>query len=283
MIDLLIVGGGIVGVTIARLAEARGLGHIVCLDDRRPGAASPASMSVMVPSWYDYVTKTFGPDRVTAGLGVLDQLYGLHALEFQVHGKYPKIVHGHWTNTQAAIQWEAVRSGSVVAIDVTTRTVTLDNGTSLAAKKIVVAAGMWSGRLLAKWAGGVYGRWGVVFQFPDAEPQGCHIVPWAPYKQVVYVKHPTGDGLWSSDGSALVLRDNMLDRQQQSKARVVTLCPEPLALDTEGVRSLAGLRPYTAGGPIIEESYPGIWLATGGAKNGTLLAGIAAHTILGAS
>jgi glycine/D-amino acid oxidase-like deaminating enzyme len=156
------------------------------------------------------------------------------------------------------------------------------------ARVIVVAAGVWTSHILP--VPGLVGKMGAAVLHPNVQIQEPFIRPWAPYKQLVAFN--LGDDMWVGDGSAIKPENWTPERQAKTVAR----CSVTGGLDIHGAtvdtdvleeskRVLVGTRPYVPkkhlnGRPCyLEEREPGLWVATGGAKNGTIAAGWCAHEI----
>jgi len=104
---------------------------------------------------------------------------------------------------------------------------------------------------------------------------------WAPYKQIVGFQR--GDGFWINDGSAIMTKN----WDDGFMARSWLRCREELAKhrgkDAVMVdpQVLQGIRPYTPRHKpcLLQQVQPGLWVAVGAAKNGTLLGGYCARII----
>ena len=110
---------------------------------------------------------------------------------------------------------------------------------------------------------------------PLEAPRGI-IKPWAPYRQLVGFDRQ--DGLWVGDGSSIKHTNWSESREEEIAAREAGLARHMGGPSLAQPRRLQGLRPYWAGaGPcLLARVQPGLWVASGGAKNGTLSAGWAA-------
>jgi hypothetical protein len=119
---------------------------------------------------------------------------------------------------------------------------------------------------------------GAAFLWSDYDgPTEPAIRPWAPYKQLV--RFNRGDGIWCGDGSAIIPENWTLERQLQSRKR----CAEFVGKSETSSKLLVGIRPYIKlqkkAPCLVERLNKGIWVATGGAKNGTMSAAWAAREI----
>ena len=262
----MVVGAGLFGSVIAAALRANGRSVLV-VDDAQPGAGSAPAACLMRPSWFS----SFGKKPSALALGLLDELYGVQDLLFRVG---PGHVTVHWCDPLSILSEKplcarvkrVVKSGPGWEVRIR-------DHESVDARLVVVAAGVWT-TLLAPVEGGLVGQAGVAFLWADDHIEKPFVRPWAPYKQVVAFNR--GDGLWVSDGTA-IKRDNWTD------ARAVS-CEERCAAavgSSSKPRHIFGVRPYSRERPCyLREHRPGFWVATGGAKNGTLAAAWCAHEII---
>jgi glycine/D-amino acid oxidase-like deaminating enzyme len=186
------------------------------------------------------------------------------------------------------------------------------------AKLIIVAAGVWSnGFPSLPTVKDLTAQAGVAFLYPCDEHRESRasIQPWAPYKQLVMLPNLWPGKLWVGDGTALKESSLTEKRIRESRARCDRFArwddhhtPEEQAqMREEGqkaakmyggewveehpmedlgqpdpVEQIIGLRPYVArlNQPCwLQLARPRVWVATGGAKNGTAAAGWAAYKI----
>lgn len=277
MTDAIIVGAGLFGATIARALRNVGLTTMV-FDARRPLAASPASGSLMKPSWFDGL----GKDVYNPALAMLGSLYRLQELDFTVAPKLfkTKVL---WVPTTEIVELDGVVEEEVLDVRPgLVRTAGAVTGwVEHEARIVIVAAGYWSRKLVPSMPE-IEGKQGVAFRHAGSElPGGNTINPWAPYKQMV--KFVEGDrGLWAGDGTA-IKADNWTDeRMGQSHARIQKF------VGREGLVPYVGIRPYVPGKKpaycerVSAQGEPEVWVATGGAKNGLIAAGWAAKRIVDA-
>lgn len=276
--DTIIVGAGLFGQVVA--AELRRLGQRVEVIDRgEPLAGSGPAACLMKPSWF----AGLGREVYEPALETLARLYELRDLPFEVHGPTGKMARAtvHWINPRH-ILGHPRRCADVAMAG--PRRVTLARGDVLEASNVIVAAGVWTQELLPHYRQG----WqrGLATLYPDVVrrvPQGV-IKPWAPYRQLVGFDR--GDGLWIGDGSAIKNANWSQSREEEILARERKLAlrlggeglPQPQVL--QGLRPYwSGLRPFAKAPCLLEQVEPGLWVASGGAKNGTLAAGWCAHMI----
>lgn len=265
--DAVVVGAGLFGSVIAAALRADGR-KVLVVDDQRPEAGSRPAACLMKPSWF----RSLGRKVSTPSLELLDRLYGVHDLRFRVGPAHATV---HWCRPADILSEVPVR-GRVRSVRA------VQGGWSLVAKPgvahaeapvVVVAAGVWT-PLLVPVVGGLDGLAGVAFLWPDEKIAEPFVAPWAPYRQVVAFNR--GDGLWVSDGTAIRRERWNSEREAASRAR----CAAAGSFVPPGLR-MFGVRPYSRSKPCyLKEQRPGLWVATGGAKNGTIAAGWCAHEIV---
>ena len=270
--DALIVGGGLFGGTIAHALHAQGR-KVVVFDDQRPNGGTAPSGGLMKPGWF----AGLGKDVHEPALALLDRLFGVETVEFDIYAaslkikrekvfrlrpkKVTKLPEGMLKIKRTVV---SVRQGAV------------DTGDEevYEAPLVIVAAGVWCRELMRDVE--VKALKGVSFQFNGELPVGI-IKPWAPYKQIV--AHQMVPGLiWGGDGSAILEGNWTAERIEQCKKRVRSIMPEGSRM----LGAVTGLRPKCPGHKpcLFEEKEPGLFVATGGAKNGSVAAGWVAHRIL---
>lgn len=274
MLDVVIVGAGLFG-SIA--AEALRLdGHtVMCIDKREPFAGSRPAACLMKPSWF----AGLGKENTDASLELLDKLYGVHTLSFRVGGLAKANV--YWCDP-ADILHETVFEARVVAVDPhgTGWAVQTHTGTRIEARRVILAAGVWTGALRP--VEGLVGRAGVAFRWGGFQLPEGFIRPWAPYRQTVGFNISPQE-VWVGDGSAIKPENWTDERQRMSFMRCAEAIDRPdyNDLSTGAARPLYGIRPYVPGAKpsYLREVAPGLWINTGGAKNGTVAAGWAASVL----
>lgn len=273
MHDTIIVGAGLFGQVIA--AHLRALGQdVLALDARAPRSGSQPSACLMKPSWFSGL----GRSVYEPALEVLDRLYGVQELSFKL--------------------WPALRVDSVKWVDPTqvlsqefegrlVRRVGhgfVESGRGLnlqrhTARTVVVAGGVWTNHVLHS-SGlpeipGLQGKMGLACVWAHHRIDEPFIRPWAPYKQLVAFNCGSL-GLWVGDGTAIKPDNWTQARENQSIRR----CTQAVGLEQEP-HIMRGIRPYVPGAKpcYLEQVVPGVWVATGGAKNGTIAAGWCAHRL----
>lgn len=266
--DAVVVGAGLFGSVIAAALRAEGR-RVVVIDDAQPEAGSRPAACLMKPSWFT----SMGKDVHEPSLTLLDRLYGVSDLRFRVGPGHATV---HWCDP-ATILSETPLVSRVVRVrpDGLCWELVLRDQNPITTDLVVVAAGIWT-PLLVPVEGGLDGQVGIAFLWPGETIEDPFIRPWAPYRQLVAFNR--GDGLWVGDGAA-VRREKWTDAradqsEQRCRSAVSRMCaPHP--------QPLFGVRPYSRMKPCyLCEHAPGLWVATGGAKNGTVAAGWCAHEIV---
>jgi glycine/D-amino acid oxidase-like deaminating enzyme len=273
-IGVLVIGAGLFGSVIA--AWLRRQGHpVTVFDDENPYAGSGPAACLAKPSWLSSFTSVEQNQSFT----VLDALYGVQDLEAKLLFNTIKFF---WVPPSKILCADRYERRRVIGLGVDSggpyyrlgeygRTGATGN-----ARTIIVAAGVWSKDLVE--VPGLQPQAGVAFTWNPglrgndyAEPR---IRPWAPYKQLVSFMRAPGE-LWCGDGSALKPESFTDQRFEQSLRR----CADFVDQNPLDATRYYGFRPYIRGlgkPCYLEQPLPGIWVATGGAKNGMSGAGWAA-------
>lgn len=269
MHDAIIIGGGLFGQIIAKALQRQGR-DVLVLDCNKPDAGSRPAACLMKPSWFS----SLGKEVYDPALKILDELYGLCDLQFVTRPKLARVT-VHWIPPSEIL---CGRTWNAKAVRVDSGVVVLDTGETVAARLIVVAAGIWVERLLPQYR--QVGQKGVAFLWSGAHVFKPFIRPWAPYRQLVAFNR--GDGLWASDGTAIKAENWTQERLETSRQRVSKSVSNYTA-NRWPSDIMTGIRPYDKGHRpcLLEEveGMRGVWVASGGAKNGTLAAGYCAHVI----
>lgn len=283
-LDVLVIGGGLFGSVIAAAIEERMKLSVLILDAEHPRRGSTPAACLMKPSWLGRTP----PDDRSQALELLDELYGVRRLDFYtgpvrhaVHWVDPAKVLGSPRTIGEVQSIEQLPAGHFQAIY---HDETYDGLREVVARTVVVAAGVWTASVLSRFLNRglrlptVEAQAGVACLWADYRIDRPFITPWAPYKQLVGFNR--GDGAWVGDGSAIKAANWTRARQAVSverERRALGFPPSPWV-------ELYGERPYVKdldGAPAyLKELHPGLWCATGGAKNGTMGAAWAANTLL---
>jgi glycine/D-amino acid oxidase-like deaminating enzyme len=265
-LDAIVVGAGLFGAVISKalLTEGR---SVLTIDDNRPLSGSAPSGSLMKPGWFSGM----GKDVTEPSLELLGDIYNLKTIEFRI---WP-------SQLQTSVYWISTREildGCDVGVARVTKVrpgVVYLEGRELTADLVVVAAGVWSSELLP--VPGLEGRQGVSFRIPGQMASEPFIRPWAPYKQAVAFQEDK-ETVWAGDGSAILPKNWTDVREAQSMNRMA----KQTGMQITQSHATVGIRPYVKGAKpcLLEERSPGLWIATGGAKNGLVAAGWCAHEIM---
>lgn len=279
-VDVLMVGAGIFGHVIGAKLERIGR-DVFYVDAERDARGSRPAACLMRPSWLSKM----GKDAYEPALRLLDDLYGLKSLSFRTR-PLNREVHVHWIAPTEVMRPEKVHKGFVRSISHENLGSTRIKGRPLAriklesgwwnvrANLIVVAAGVWTNKLYPHVD--VIGQAGAAFVWENSTIESNFISVWAPYKQLVGFNGWEQNTVWCGDGSAILAKNYNSDRIAVSGQR----CARATGLDVSKAKTLFGVRPYTKSNPCyLEEVLSDVWIATGGAKNGTVAAGWAARQI----
>lgn len=267
MIDATVVGAGIFGSVIA--AVLRRDGHeVLVVDAAFEGGGSRPSGNLMKPSWFS----SLGKDTYSPALATLDEVCGVEDIAFRV-GPAQATVHfcppsRLLVDPDLSLRVEAVYpsdSGWVVDVGA---------GGTFESRRVILATGVWTPELVDI---AVDGRAGVSFLWPGRTIDRPFIRLWAPYKHLAAFNR--GDGLWIGDGSAIKTENWQPSRTEACLGRCRKALKE--AAPDPPPQQLFGVRPYIRGAKpcYLSEYRPGLWVATGGAKNGLIAAGWAGYQV----
>ena len=278
MRDVAVIGAGLFGATIAKSLANAGR-SVMVLDDKRPLSGSGPSGCLMKPSWFSALgSKVYDPALET----LVDAHGDIVDIVFTLRPSGVKTT-VHW------IPASRVTSFVTSGVEFLERKVTEIVGRVVTFKRpsvggwgtpethefelVVVAAGYWCNELLH--VPNLSGKQGVSFLGVGHLTENF-IRPWAPYKQAVGYNLPGLQQFWTGDGTAILPKNWTAERQQKSLERMQGM------VGTQPLVPKVGIRPYVKGAKpcLLEEFSPGVWLATGGAKNGMIAAGWAAHEIV---
>lgn len=272
MYDVIVIGAGLFGSIIAESLIQQGR-NVCVIDAEKENSGSKPAACLMKPSWYSGL----GKEITTPALDTLDKLYGLESVEFNVRGVKVPV---HWIPPAKILKKNYIK-GEVCAVDKNIHdswSVELQ-GSKLKgvmyAKNIVIAAGIWA-KKFCEIEGGLSGQAGIAFLWENGDLKTPFITPYAPYRQMVAFNR--GDGLWMSDGTAIKEENWTKERESAAFQR----CTKALGWPPQHPQRIYGVRPYSKMKPCyLKEVDKGCWVATGGAKNGTIAAGWCAHIISG--
>lgn len=264
--NVIIVGAGLFGSIAATMARQRGH-QVTVIDNKEKYAASKASGCVLAPSWLTSIPR----DEQEVAMNVLKGLYTVHDVPFgNLTGKLFKAQAVHPDDILVKPDVE----GTVH--EVASGIVHLNMGggaTHLRAGVILVAAGIWSEKLISMPPiKGLYGcslrLWGVRLEQP-------FIKVYAPYRQAVGYNLPRNKEAWFGDGTALVEKTWMKEEAKRiadTVERFYSMSKMPVPANR--IRARVGARPYVEGykAGYFAKAGDRLWVSTGGAKNGTVLA-----------
>lgn len=272
--DAIVIGAGLFGQIITKALHEQGR-EVLMLDNQLPGAGSKPAACLMKPSWFS----SMGKDKYDPALKLLDELYGIVDLKFDL---VPKITRGkpiasatvHWIPPSRILDHVSTYD---TVFSIRKNMVVCDIRGVLSAPLIIVAAGIWTERLLPQYK--QLGQKGAAFVWKGKYINNPFIRPWAPYKQLVAFNR--GDGVWVGDGTAIKQENWTSERTKQCLRRCEDAMEGHILSTVEQPKPLLGVRPYFKNHKpcLLEEVEPGLWVASGGAKNGTVAAGYCAHII----
>ncbi len=255
--DVAIVGAGLEGSVIYATLTKSGL-DVALIDDRRAGTGSAAAGCLFKPSWLSGFSKA----EQTELEDLLQTLYGVECLPFKT---------ARWGPT---VEIKRVDRAKVIQPPTHVETVTrcsrgcleLQSGTSLQAEVIIIAGGVWS-RVLRPEIPPIRSLMGASLWFKGKIDPRLRI--YAPYRQAMAF-NISPEQIWFGDGTAIVehnWKQDYIERTIQRAEKLFNLKhPQQIVV---------GRRPYIGSARgFLEQIKPGIWVATGGAKNGIALAAL---------
>ena len=273
MVDAIVIGAGLFGQLIARGLEETGR-RVILVDSQEPHAGSPPAACLIRKEWSGKL-----PVGVfDAGVGWLGERFTTYEKELhQVGNARNPIIKPLWFNPKELMRYQPV----ICKVNQPVPVGKLDwcvSGSSFMedAPLVVVAAGVWSQELVPWYPLTMVGKGGAAWLYRDVMKLGF-ITSWAPYKQIVGFHR--GDGYWVSDSSAILHENFTLERKLQSYDR----CRSAAGIDKgqHPYKELYGIRPYTVEQPCVcKQIKPGLWVAVGARKNGTLLGAWCAQKIV---
>lgn len=272
MRDLIVVGAGIIGATVAKVFQSRGA-NVLLLDDRREMGGTSPSGGHLKPSWFGGLPKK----DYEPALELLDQTWGLHKHEFQVVGGVPTTVYR--VDTDLVLAHHKTNETVLGVTHINNFPVVRTSHREERCRLLLIATGVWAGVLVPSL--NIVSKQGVGFRVKGTITAPL-IHPWAPYKQVV-AHQQTPTDVWVGDGSSLKPENWTSTRTEQCLAR----CREATGL-TGKAESRFGYRPYcTPENPtdpcLLRKLGPRAWVATGSGKSGTIAAGWVSRRILNAN
>lgn len=261
-LDVVIVGAGLFGSILGKALSQAGR-QVTLFDDRRPEAGSIPAACLIKPSWIT----SLGKPIYEPALAMLEALYEVQIIKFKTGPLFTDV---YWIPPKEILSLP-YQKGTVRRImrDGQGWGLIIDDK-FIHTRMVVVAAGIWSSLLLPEVKQKSLA--GMAFLWSQEKIDQPFIKPWAPYKQVVGFNR--GDGLWIGDGSAILRQNWTEEYAQKSYLRCAGFSSIP-------PKRLFGIRPYHENKQgLLKEVKPNLWVASGGAKNGTLAAGWCAYEIV---
>lgn len=269
--NVVVVGNGLFGSIAATYARAEGHQVTVVSDDREY-SASKASGCVLAPSWLNSMEKS----HIHTSMEVLGSLYKVLPVEF-FSNVFNKGFKASRIDPKDILVKPDVR-GNVHHVG--NGYVNVRDSTGADRKlqgKVLLATGIWTPELF----GGMpkmKGLWGASLRI-RAQLEEPRIHVYAPYRQAIAFNISKTD-VWMGDGTALIEKTWKAEAEQRKTAtmyRAHELFDLPDTI--MAYRATVGVRPYVEGhkAGYFEKIQPNVWVSTGGAKNGTVLAAWQAH------
>ena len=265
MRDAIVIGCGIIGATVSSALRERG-DDVLCLDDGRPLAGTPASGGHIKVSWLGGMPEV----EYLPALRVLDEVWGLKEETY----KTPKGTEQMYrVDTEQVVECPRTIGKAIRVDHLGDYPVVEMSGGAERCRLLVIATGAWSHQLLPEII--TTAKQGVSFyMLGRVSPL---IYPWAPYKQVV-AHQQDHRRFWVGDGSAIIPK-NWGDTESKSLKRCLEVVGEHKVVETR-----MGLRPYAKHGDtvpcLLTQLGPRAWVATGAGKLGTIAAGWVVHRVL---
>lgn len=279
MKDAIVIGCGIVGATITKALQLKGM-DVLTLDDAQSMGGTAPSGGHLKPSWFGTLSK----DEYKPSMELLDELWKLKEEQFVIRPTGIKTT-VYRVDTDKVLETPRT-TGRVTAIGQLHNypTVVYSQGMEQHDERcrlLIVATGVWAAALVPSLT--VTAKQGVSFRVRGYELCDPFIKPWAPYKQVVAHQQAPNE-LWVGDGTAVLAKNWTKERTKQCLDRcIAALGQPPIQAKPPGIWAREGLRAYTKpkGNPcLLEQLGPRAWVATGAGKSGTIAAGWAAWRIL---
>jgi glycine/D-amino acid oxidase-like deaminating enzyme len=272
MYDCIVIGGGIIGTTVAKTLLDKGLS--CALFDRGDYLAGTApSGGHLKPGWFGDMPKS----EYEPSIELLDDCWGIVNESFRCGPariplmrvdtdkvlKYPKI-----QKAVHAIKGQATKTPEVILSD-----------ESYKCRLLVLATGVWANELLKDQEYDIQRKRGISFLVPG-QLKHPFVKPWAPYKQIV-AHQQTNSKIWVGDGSAILDKNWDEKRIEQCRKRCLKSLKKPLKTN---IRQREGLRAYVKHSKkhpcVFDKVGRNIYLATGAGKSGTISAGWVTRKIL---
>jgi len=273
MSEIVVIGAGIVGTTIAKQLSKSG--KVLLIDAGLPDSGSLPSGGHLKQSWF----AGLGRDIWEPALECLHTCYDLIEENMEIKGKdkTEKILRLDMDRFREDIK---VTKDRVVTLKETTSKrpiVLLASGKTVRADLLVIAAGFWCNTLLPDVFAvqQITGKMGVSFRVRTSL-KNPFIFTWAPYKQVVAHQQSKNE-VWIGDGSAISPKSWDTERVVDCRIRCAKVLEVKQSLF---YRRMVGIRPYFPNGHFLFQKLGKCtYVVTGTGKQGTIVSGYAAHKI----
>ncbi len=268
--NLIVVGAGLFGSIIATHARSRGY-DVTVIGQSQRYEASPASGCVLSPNWLNSMSS----EDISDALSVLKEHYTLIDLKFR-------------TNILSTFKAKHIDPATIlIEPDINAKVLAVRDNEVVFDKfgerysqqgTVIVAAGLWSKELVPDMPN-IKGLYGASLRFAGQIDPTLHV--YAPYRQSVGFNISERE-VWFGDGSALIEKTWAKEREERierTTSRARSMCDTD---DLGKVNVTEGARPYVEGhkGGYLRQISSGLWVSTGGAKNGTVLAASHAYKIV---
>lgn len=276
MKDVIVIGAGIIGATIAKALRAQGR-EVLLLDSGEALAGTPPSGGHLKPSWFGGMPK----DQYEPAMQLLDDVWGLHQDEFLV---WPvgirTTVYRVDTDKVVAVEKTKMKVAELKNVNTLAPTV-IGEGFEERCRLLIVAAGVWCAEILKPYFPlKIQSKQGISFRF-KGKLENQFIKPWTPYRQIVAHQQYENE-IWIGDGTAILQKNWTAEREEQCRVR----CSSTIKAAAPPTKILTGLRPYCQAGAnpcLFSHIPPRTFVVTGAGKSGTIGAGWAARRIIDAT
>jgi glycine/D-amino acid oxidase-like deaminating enzyme len=260
--NIAIIGAGVTGSVIARVLERAGH-KVAVIDDARPNRATPASAGIIHPKWIDAFKKV----EVTEGLMLLDTLYGLQQVWFGAECANQLSPAQYLWPEDRIIHRKVARLNGAYVI--------LEDDRVMKADYAIICTGCWANELAGDKIHPIRATAGTAFLYDGMRIEKPVLRTWAPYKQLMAFNRDRST-IWAGDGTSILPKNYTFQREQASFERIKA------AVGFTPTRRVTGWRPMVVGqkSGVCEKIDSATWVVTGGSKNGTIFAAIAALRLL---